>query len=420
MINKNEENYNFTINTGDITQSGNRPNEWLDYYDGRQYLRDKEEMFSIGNNDLCGHNATELTDGEDATSKYNHINILRYFTFELDENNPYSFVEWNDNTYPIYSVYSFNYGNYHFISLNSEIAIASSKMYKDWESDSYAGDKTFAQTANAQIENWLLKDLQLWTGQDNPTNCSKCIVYMHEMPFTIVTWSFMNSTSARAGSHLNTLNSNGNYRFSRLFKKYGIRLVMGGHKHTYCITKPVYDAPEGYINNGTVTNVDLMGDVTDALSRVPVIQVTRDQDILTNDFARYEKVNKINAPTYVMSQATGYKLVSNKEQPSGNQYVIPWLLAYFKAKTNAASPTENRAQHLPMYIRYDVTQDSIKVTAKQVQNIWDVNIDKNTANFDMNQQLSNLSVQNMTLSTTSSEDKSAYNISNIESYTIKL
>ena len=86
----------------------------------------------------------------------------------------------------------------------------------------------------------------------------------------------------------------------------------------------------------------------------------------------------------------------------------------------AASPTENRAQHLPMYIRYDVTQNSIKITAKQVQNIWDVNIDKNTANFDMNQQLSNLSVQNMTLSTTSSEDKSAYNISNIESYTIKL
>ena len=73
-----------------------------------------------------------------------------------------------------------------------------------------------------------------------------------------------------------------------------------------------------------------------------------------------------------------------------------------------------------MYIRYDVTQNSIKITAKQVQNIWNVNIDKNTANFDMNQQLSNLSVQNMTLSTTSSEDKSAYNISNIESYTIKL
>ena len=29
-----------------------------------------------------------------------------------------------------------------------------------------------------------------------------------------------------------------------------------------------------------------------------------------------KKVSKVNAPTYVMSQATGYKLVSNKEQPS--------------------------------------------------------------------------------------------------------
>ena len=25
----------FTINTGDITQSGNRENEWLDYYEGK-------------------------------------------------------------------------------------------------------------------------------------------------------------------------------------------------------------------------------------------------------------------------------------------------------------------------------------------------------------------------------------------------
>ena len=44
----------FTINTGDITQNGNRESEWLDYYDGRQYLENKEEMFTIGNNDLCG------------------------------------------------------------------------------------------------------------------------------------------------------------------------------------------------------------------------------------------------------------------------------------------------------------------------------------------------------------------------------
>ena len=195
MIKKSETDYNFTINTGDATQSGNRPSEWLDYYEGRQYIRDKEEMYSIGNNDLCGYISTDLTDGEDATSKYNHINVLRYFTFELDPRNEYE-VEWQEEKYPLYSLYSFNYGAYHFISLNSEIAKASSKMYKDWQEGTYAGDPTFAEAANAQVEAWLEKDLQLWSGKENPTDCSKCIVYMHEMPFTIVTWTFMGRCSS--------------------------------------------------------------------------------------------------------------------------------------------------------------------------------------------------------------------------------
>ena len=421
MISSKENNIQFTINTGDITQSGNRANEWLDYYEGRESLRSLPEMFTIGNNDLCGHNATELTDGEDATSKYNHINVLKYFTFELDVDNTYE-VSWNETKYPIYSLYSFNYGDYHFISLNSEIAIASSKMYKDWSSDTYAGDKTFAEAANAQIEEWLLKDLQKWSGKEEPTDCNKCIIYMHEMPFTIVTYDFMKGTSARAGSHLNTLNSNGNYRFSRLFKKYGIRLVMGGHKHTYCITKPVYDAPSSYITSNNVIddNVDIMDNMEDNLSRKPVVQVTSTSDVKVNDFARYEVVTKINAPTYVMSQATGYKLVSNKEQPSGNAYIIPWLLSYYKAKTNASSPTENVAQHKPMYIRYDITDSNIKITAKQIENIWDVNLENNTKSYDMNNQLVDLSVTDMTLSPTSEEDKTAYNITNVESYTIDL
>ncbi len=424
VIKNEENNYDFLINTGDITQSGNRPNEWLDYYRGKQTLIDKTEMFTIGNNDLCGHVSTELTDGEDATSKYSHINILRYFCFELDPDNEYSF-DWDGNKYPIYSLYSFNYGSFHFICLNSEIAIATSKMYKDWGSNSYQGDRTFAESANAHIEDWLKKDLQKFKGNltAEPTNCNNVIVYMHEMPFTIVTWSFMNGESARVGSHLNTLNSRGLYRFSRLFKKYGIRLVIGGHKHTYCVTKPVYDAPTGYIdaNNGINNSVDLLGEVTSADTRVPVIQVTKISDVKPNDrFARYEIVSKINAPTYIMSQASGYKLVSNKEQPSGPEFTIPWLLAYFKAKNNAASPTENVAQHYPMYIKYDISPNSINVTAKQVHGIWDVNIDNNTKKFDMNKQLSNNHAEAMTLSTTSDEDKSAYGIVDVDTLTINL
>ena len=73
-----------------------------------------------------------------------------------------------------------------------------------------------------------------------------------------------------------------------------------------------------------------------------------------------------------------------------------------------------------MYIRYDVTPTEIKVTATQVENVWNVNTEKNTKSLDMNKQLSNLSVTKMTLSTTSNEDIAAYNITDIKSYTITL
>lgn len=422
-----EKNFNFLINTGDITQSGNRVSEWIDYYSGKQKLIDKSEMFTIGNNDLCGYDSTELTDGEDATSKYNHINVLRYFCFELDSRNDYS-VLWNGSERQIYSLYSFNYGEWHFTSLNSEIAKATSKMYVNGTDKSNQGDATFANTANAFIEDWFKKDLQLWKGiTTEPNDCSKCIVFMHEMPFTIVTYDFMNGNAERKGSHLNQFDNYGFYRFSRLFKKYGIRLVIGGHKHTYSISKPIYDAPKDYIVNNTInTDSDLLKALGDTdleigeISRKPVIQVTKSSDIKENNFARYELVDKINAPIYVMCQATGYKLVSNKEMPSGSAYRIPWLLAYFPAATSASSPKENVAQHKPTYIRYDITPTNIKVTANQIENIWTVDENVGSTSFNMNKQNINLSNTKMTLSTTLEEDKSAYNIETTEYLNITL
>ena len=420
MISK-EQNIEFTINTGDITQNGNRINEWLDYYDGREYLNNLPEMFTVGNNDLCGKEFSELTDGEVNTSKYNHINVLRYFTFEMDSDNLCQ-IAWEGNTYPIYSTYSFNYGKYHFVSLNSEYAQASSKMYKNKDTDSDKGDISFAQAANAAIEDWFIKDLKLWKQTEEfPTGCEKCIVYTHDAPFSIVTYDFMNtSTTARAGSKLNTINNNGTYRFSRLFKKMGIRLVMAGHKHTYGISKPIYDAPIEYLEgNKASSTVDILsGEITTELSRKPVIQVLQQEQVQESNFARYEVVNKISAPTYVTSQATGYKLISNKEQPSGDAYRIPWLLAYFPAATSASSPKENVAQHKPMYIKYDVSDTNIVITAIQIEGIWEV--DDTTAKFDFNKQVDNLQTTKMTLSTTLPEDLTIYNISETDSYTITL
>ena len=434
--------FDFIINTGDITQSGNRVNEWLDYYEGKKYLIDREEMFTIGNNDLCGYNSTDLTDGNDASSKYSHINILRYYCFEVNPDNPYNYFTWKEDKLnesspehisPIYSLYSFNYGLYHFVSLNSEIAIASSKMYVGGNDPTFAGNANMAKAANANIENWLLKDLQLWKGNDSDTDYSKCIVYMHEMPFTIVTHAFMadtKNTIVRAGSHLNTLNDNGNYRFSRLFKKLGIRLVMGGHKHTYSISKPVYDAPENYItdNNTVNENVDIMSDMPDVVSRKPVVQVVGSIpqiDSKYENLIRFELVNKITAPYYVMTQATGYKLVSNKELPSENNYRIPWLLSYF-ASTYNTKAKENCEQHRPTYIKYNFSESTIIVTPKQIHNIWDVNTTKNSSNFNFNKQLVNVNIQPIGFHTTGDNittlesDAAMYGVTDSDSLTINL
>lgn len=420
-IKDNETNYDFLINTGDITQSGNRVNEWLDYYEGKKLLIDKEEMFTIGNNDLCGYNSTDLTDGNDATSKYSHINVLRYFCFECNPKNEYYYFNWHDKKLPIYSLYSFNYGNYHFISLNSEIAIASSKMYEKGNDYTYSGDNTMAEEANANIEKWLKKDISLWGGE-----ISKCIVFMHEMPFTIVVHDFMvnGSTKARVGSHLNTLNKNGQYRFSRIFKELGIRLVIGGHKHTYAISKPIYDAPANYIKDDNTINgsIDLMSNMNKGDDRKPVIQVLNklpNDPIPDLEHARYEIVDKITAPYYVMCQATGYKLVSNKELPSESTLRIPWLLSYFPSSYNG-SAKENVEQHRPTFIRYDFTDNKIIVTPKQIYNIWGVASGK--TNFNFNKQLIDVNIVNIAFDkkTTLESDAQHYGVLNENSLTINL
>nr|DAK09203.1 MAG TPA: hypothetical protein [Crassvirales sp.] len=86
------------------------------------------------------------------------------------------------------------------------------------------------------------------------------------------------------------------------------------------------------------------------------------------------------------------------------------MLAYFKAKTSEVTPKENVKQHYPMYIVYEMSDSKIDITAKQIKGVWTVNEDKNTAKYDMNKQLDNLSAVAMTLKESLPQDLSAYNI----------
>lgn len=82
------------------------------------------------------------------------------------------------------------------------------------------------------------------------------------------------------------------------------------------------------------------------------------------------------------------------------------------------TPKENTAQHKPMYIKYDVSDTNIKITAVQINGIWEV--DSSSTKYDFNNQIENLTIDKMTLSTSTEEDLAIYSPDNQNFYTLKL
>lgn len=381
-IGTNVSDINFLINTGDLTQNGNRFNEWLDYFEGRESLKNYEEMTTIGNNDLCPSNLYKLGDGGDS-SKINSMNMTFFYTYEMDEENPPIFNIESKECY-IPSIYSFDYGNTHFICVNSEIPDTTETAVYGLSS----GGKIYPE-----IKKWCETDIS------KASDKKWKIAYCHEMPFTIITQNVINnffwedvenSGIERSGSRINTnVPVDMKYWFSQFCQNNGIRLVLGGHKHTYSCSWPIKE-------NGTGSSVKSMR---------PIIQVT-ETDLTTTfeseaelytesggdlDGCKYpskwrddenyktmkhlctfEKVESITAPIYAMCQATGYKHTSNKELPAPK---IPWLRYYFPATVKSTSQTNvtatvNAGQKYPFYIIWEVSEGQITGTAKKLNNIF--------------------------------------------------
>ena len=220
------------------------------------------------------------------------------------------------------------------------------------------------------------------------------------MPFTIITQNLIqefywnkteNQSVERAGSRINTNNTAENkYWFSQFCQNHGIRLVLCGHKHTQTCSWPLLE------------NTDAAGKV---ISMKPIIQVTANDlstyfgssDLYTEtegDLSGYkypsawrgnanyeqhkhlctfEKVDKITAPVYFMSQATGYKHTSNKELPAPG---IPWLRKYFPAKIEVVdqktiTATVNSGQRFPFYTEWEITPNRIIGTVKKLNYVFD-------------------------------------------------
>lgn len=384
-INTNHAGIDFTINTGDMTQNGNRENEWLDYYNGRKAISAPVDMVTIGNNDLCGKTPYELGNGNASIYKINHKNIQYYYCFELDEGNPPIFTyKHNGNidatllgdvlsydetsfTYYMPSVYSFNYGKYHFICLNSEFA---PNTYSCYYNDSSIAD-LFKQHAYYNMYKWLENDY------DSTRNN---IAYMHELPFCIIVGDTSTGVAVDRtmtnGSKLNNDFKDGVGRtpdatddsssfaggccFSQFFQEHGIRLCLGGHKHTYSLSYPVKESIS--VESGTRT-VDYQH---------PAVDKTGSDGVV-----------------YAMCQATGYKLVSNKELPGKD---IAWLRQYFPMLAGGSAAT---SQYYPMYSCFNVAGNQVGMQSYAVYNIYYENGTKATA-FNINNQYAEFETKNST------------------------
>lgn len=359
--------YEWQMNTGDQTQNGNRLNEWLAYYRcGANFYKDIEQMFTIGNNDLCSADPKVLGTGEDF-NKVNPENINFFFTFEFPYDMPV--VDSNDKYIP--SVYSFIYGDVYFLCMNSEFTFTTQEdLYEVSSSYSVDSDPDGPTGIYSIIKQWCQNDLQ---HIDNKVKWK--VAFTHDNPFTLLTKSQIYGTSSggttkytylgadmqtenvaysRGGSHLNSV---GNYWFSKFLEDNNFRLCIGGHKHTYTCSrlmrdnpnnrmKPfVYD-PDYHIENGEPVYPSWYNNVTNA----------RDHLMQFGDL--YDgQGNELTYVKYVTLQATGYKTTSNKELPTSN---IPWLEAYYPA--GGDSPSDNRfssdskngGQNYPHYILWKV------------------------------------------------------------------
>jgi hypothetical protein len=110
--------------------------------------------------------------------------------------------------------YSFNYGEVHFVSINTELASLSNKDH-DWLGIGANADSNFARSP---MRAWLEQDLQQNTRRFT-------IVYFHQVPHT-------------AGSHVSSspIEIQGaaiRKKWCPLFEKYGVDIVLGGHSHVY-------------------------------------------------------------------------------------------------------------------------------------------------------------------------------------------
>ena len=291
------------INTGDMTQSGARINEWLDYYNGGKCLFNHlEQMNCVGNNDLCNLDPTILGTGNDA-GKSNGKFFHYFYCYEIP-NDEKLLVKAHDVTIKsgsstteihipedryIPSVYYFETKGVMYVVANSEVTKTTCEKWfglygKEVNGDTqsinlYTGIEIRANgdyNNKCQNENIIFypiyETLYSWLNNNKSGSNKKVVFACHEIPFTVITQAslanfdkdtmsytrnYPNGSSSLLGSHMNQLDAKenrGTYWVSRLLEYFGCKLCIGGHKHTYALSYPIKENYQWIDNDGVEHN----------------------------------------------------------------------------------------------------------------------------------------------------------------------
>ena len=276
------------INTGDMTQSGARINEWLDYYNGGKCLFNHlEQMNCVGNNDLCNLDPTILGTGNDpgkSNAKFFHY----FYCYEIPNNERLLVKAHEVNvkkdgseskiTIPedryIPSIYYFETKGVLYVVSNSEVTKTTCEKWfglygKEVNNNTqsinlYTGIEIRPDgDYNNKCQNEdiifypIYETIYFWLNDNKSGDNKKIVFACHEIPFTVITQAslanfdkntmsytrnYPNGSSSLLGSHMNQLDANenrGTYWVSRLLEYFGCKLCIGGHKHTYALSYPI-------------------------------------------------------------------------------------------------------------------------------------------------------------------------------------
>ena len=337
--------FDFHMNTGDISQNGNRYFEWKYYFDSADdTIKNMPHVCTIGNNDLVEkkygyvydyYNTLDGAPGLADVSPFDKFATSGYGTPAEERNEK------------MVSTCSWTLGGFcHFININSNTEY----MYEGLTTDQFLTKQCA----------FLEKDLQEVAAKRASGEIKWVIVYMHLSPMSIVRTKRLQ-------------------RFIPIFEKYKVDFVLCGHNHTYSRSIPVHCGYMGDIAyaDGKYTTAPYNDYVTKVSAGSTELKLVNETKTGGEDINR--RPDPVNGTYYIMCQSTGCKLSGKEkaikfsegqidakhmtrnweEDSSGGTVVLrPWWYCYA-----GQLPVQ------PTYIMVNVTPEQVEFTGYYITDL---------------------------------------------------